>query len=263
MIPDKNEENVLDDEEKELTIRELSLLIRIEEEKPEAERDEDLIDECIREIADLKGVRSSYSQEEVSEIITEIKKREEVRRARSRRVLRWLIPIAAVFALATTVAATATNSLHISDISKWFFSTLQPKTEYSEENVDLIITDDIKKYTTLEELAEAVGIPLLLPYDMEKDMQNTIIELSDYGEFQIVMITFEYQSSSCWLTIRYPNSVTYNNEEFEIEIRLDDIQTAEINGYIQAEWNIEQIIYQVKSDNYDTVDLIIQNMRLK
>ena len=260
MIQDKNEVDDLDDEEKELTIRELSLLIRIEEEKPEAERNEDLIDECIREIADLKGVRSSFSQEEVSEIITEIKKREEVRRARSRRVLRWLIPIAAVFALATTVAATSADSLHISDITKWFFSTLQPKTKYSEENVDLIITDDIREYKTLEELAEAVEIPLLLPFDMEEDMQNTSIQLSDYGEFQMVMITFEYHSSSCWLIIEYPKSVYY---DYEKEIRLNDIQTAEINGYIQADWDIEQIIYHVKSDNSDTVDLIIQNMRLK
>ncbi len=230
MIPDKTKQNGPGDVDTDSTIRELRLLIRMEEEKPEAERDEALINECIREIANLKGVRSSHSQEEVDAIIAELKNKDRVKRAAPRRIIKWLLPIAAVLALATTVAAASANSLRVSDITKWFLSTLHPKTSYSEENVDLILTDDIKEYTTLEELAEAVEIPLLLPYEMEEDMQNTVIRLSDYGEFQVVMITFAYQSSPCWITVHYPNTVPLQDEEDQNEIRPSDFQTVETHG---------------------------------
>ncbi len=263
MTPDKNKRNGIGDEDMESTIRELRLLIRMEEEKPEAERDEALISECIREIANLKGVRSSHSQEEVDAMAAEWKNKAKVKKAAPRRIVRWLIPIAAVLALATTAAAVSTNSLRVSDITKWFLSTLHPKTSYSEENVDLILTDDIKEYTTLEELAGAAEIPLLLPYDMEEDMRNTSISLSDYGEFRVVMITFAYQSSSCWFTIHYPNSVPVHDEDYKNESQPYDIQTAEIDGYFQAELIHDQIYYYLKSDNADTVDFIVKNLSFK
>ena len=220
MMPDKTKQNGPGDVDTESTIRELRLLIRMEEEKPEAERDEALINECIREIANLKGVRSSHSQEEVDAVIADLKNKDKVKRAAPRRIVRWLIPIAAVLALATTAAAVSTNSLRVSDITKWFLSTLHPKTSYSEENVDLILTDDIKEYTTLEELAEAVEIPLLLPFEMEEDMQNIVIRLSDYGEFQVVMITFAYQSSSCWFTIHYKIDLNAYNDLYNCYVCL-------------------------------------------
>ena len=49
---------MITDSEDRSMITELEQIIQTEEAKPEAERDADLIDDCIREIAELKGVRA-------------------------------------------------------------------------------------------------------------------------------------------------------------------------------------------------------------
>lgn len=54
--------------EEEIMIAELERIIRTEEAKPESERDVQLIDDCIKEMAEIKGIKAEFTQEEISEI---------------------------------------------------------------------------------------------------------------------------------------------------------------------------------------------------
>ena len=54
--------------EERIMIAELERIIQAEEAKPEAERDQNLIDDCVKEIAEIKGVKAEFSEEEVAQI---------------------------------------------------------------------------------------------------------------------------------------------------------------------------------------------------
>ena len=58
--------------EDQIMITVLEHIIHSEEVKPVANQDTALIDDCIREIAELKGVKSDFSYEEITEIITKL-----------------------------------------------------------------------------------------------------------------------------------------------------------------------------------------------
>lgn len=58
--------------ENQIMITILEHIIRTEEAKPVTNRDTDLIDDCICEIAELKSVKSDFSYEEITEIITKL-----------------------------------------------------------------------------------------------------------------------------------------------------------------------------------------------
>ena len=58
--------------EDQIMITVLEHVIRTEESKPLANQDTDLIDDCIREIAEINGVKSDFSYEEITEIITKL-----------------------------------------------------------------------------------------------------------------------------------------------------------------------------------------------
>ena len=58
--------------EDQIMITVLEHIIHSEEAKSVANQDTDLIDDCIREIAELKGVKSDFLYEEITEIITKL-----------------------------------------------------------------------------------------------------------------------------------------------------------------------------------------------
>ena len=58
--------------EDQIMITVLEHIIHSEEVKPVANQDTTLIDDCIREIAEIKGVKSEFSYEEITEIITKL-----------------------------------------------------------------------------------------------------------------------------------------------------------------------------------------------
>ena len=70
---------MITDSEDRSMIAELEQIIQAEEAKPVAERDVDLIDDCIREIAELKGVKADFSDEEIDQIMDKLVKEEKSR----------------------------------------------------------------------------------------------------------------------------------------------------------------------------------------
>ena len=58
--------------EDQIMITVLEHIIHTEEAKPVANQDTDLIDNCIREIAEIKGVKSEFTYEEITEIIAKL-----------------------------------------------------------------------------------------------------------------------------------------------------------------------------------------------
>lgn len=65
-------EKVIMECEDQIMITVLEHIIHTEEAKPTTKQNTDLIDDCIQEIAEIKGVRSSFSDKEITEIITKL-----------------------------------------------------------------------------------------------------------------------------------------------------------------------------------------------
>ncbi len=140
---------------------------------------------------------------------------------------------------------------------------LQPKTKYSEENVDLVVTDDQKVFNSLEELANHFEQPLLLPYDIESEMINLMILLDDYGDFKHVTISFDYKSVSCFYDIEYPISSSIVSPSYNNKIGEYDVMENEYDGKTQIVWYNTGIHYCAQSENSEIIKSIVYNVRFK
>ena len=251
-------------EDDESMIRNLQLLIQIEEKKPENERDNALIDECIEEIAKLKGVRSSYSKEEVDAIVVELKHKEakNLKTKSPRRYVKWLIPVAVILVLTTVaVFASPANRLAISEMTNRFFSSLTPQITYHEDNYDLVFTDDIKEYSSFKALSEAHDDVFLLPFDLEKDLQSLEIMVSNTGQSHDVDISFEYSGFPCLMTLRSLLPDDTHTIEYNTKIGDWNLALYECDDLWIATWVHKKILYQLESASLDVLKSLITNMR--
>ena len=235
---------------------------------PIKKRDFDLIAEATETVLKLQGYSEEQLTEMADEAVSSLKARiasqqdtPNTKPKARRRVLRWLIPIVAIIILSTAVVASSTNSLSISDIAKHIYASLQPKTKYSEENVDIVVSNEISAFLSFSDLANSVKQPILLPYDMENDLQNLAITQDNYGEFQHILISFDYCNTSCMLSIDYP--VQNSSMEYNAKIGSYEVFEYSSEDGDQAVWINSQICYSVKTNNASTTNTIIEQMRTK
>jgi len=155
---------VITDSEDRSMIAELEQIIQTEEAKPEAERDADLIDDCIREIAELKGVRAEYSDEEIDRISDNLVKATE-REKKRKRFIRLAAGIAAAFVIVSGVTACAVNPALINWLAKVvrmpFGDTISSDTiTYTNQGITHEYRD-IKEFLKAEKLD--IYYPSILP----------------------------------------------------------------------------------------------------
>ena len=239
---------------------------------PIKERDFDLIAEATDSILKLQGYRESDRATMAEEAANYVKARiahqqgitsnGKPHQNKHRSVLRWIIPLVAVLTLTTAVAlASPTSRLAISDMTNRMFSSIKPQTVYHEDSTELIISDDITYYSSFNELSSAFDHSLLLPIDIEKDLQNLIIESSDYGLSQEIIITFDYINSPCIITISNYDKLPSESIEYNAKIGEYEVILCESNTYFTSEWIHKQKCYQVKAQNFDILESIINYMR--
>ena len=249
----------------------IAVILNEQESLPVEERDFDLIAEATDSILKLQGYRESdratMAEEAAALVRTRIARQKGVTsdgkpQNKHLSVLRWIIPLVAVLAITTvTIFASPANRLAISEITHRIYSALEHKVDYHEDNIDLVISSDSTSYSSMEELAKEFHNSILLPFELKKELTELSIDVLNLGQTYDIEISFVFHGNMCLITIfpqREPaENIDYNNKigDFKIGLTTD-------TEFIYAEWTVDQVYYQVKSTSMDSIEPIIESMRL-
>lgn len=240
---------------------------------PIEERDFDLIAEATNTILKLQGYDENHLDEMASEAAASVRTRIADKRKRAsngqlqskrHHVLRWVIPLVAILAITTVaVFASPTNRLAITEMTKQLFSSLTPKAVYHEGNMDLEITNEIKVFSTFDELSTSFDNSILLPFDLEEKLENLHIEVSDLGDSVHINISFEDNGNPCSIKTTVSHTPLNSSILYNSKIGGHEAAVNIVDNQIYAEWIDNQIYYHISSSDRDSVESIINSMRLK
>jgi len=187
---------VITDSEDRSMIAELERIIQTEEAKPEAERNENLIDDCIHEIAELKGVKAEYSDEEIDKITDKLVKAAEKEKKR-KRFIRHIAGIAAAFVIVTGVTACAINPALIN----WFMKIVRMPFGATIEQSSITYTfqGSTKSYTNIEELLRQNDLDVYYPSILPENTRLIDVEIVEENS---LIIAFTFTSNDFKYTIQ-------------------------------------------------------------
>lgn len=195
------------DSENRIMIAELERIIHTEEAKPEAERDQNLIDDCVKEIAKIQGVKAEYSEEEVAQITDSLIQTAEKTKKR-KRFTRLVAGIAAMFVIVTGVTACAVNPALIN----WFKMIVRmPFGAFVEQDkVTYIHQGSSEEFASIEELLSVKELNVYYPAILPDGIIINGIETVDENGIQI--ICFMFTNSEFRYTIQM-DSLNYNSDQ--------------------------------------------------
>jgi hypothetical protein len=235
-------------------IAELEQIIQTEEAKPEAERDADLIDECIREIAELKSVRSDYSDEEIDRITDNLVKATE-REKKRKRFIRLAAGIAAAFVIISGVTACANNPALINWLAKVvrmpFGSSIDSgKVTYTNQGIT-------QKYKSITDFLESNKLNFYYPSILPDD--SHLVSIDHYVNDNQNLYTLSYSLPDLYFTVE--TKFEYNRKwgEFVTEIECNDLffnVYKEENLYF-AVCESDEVRYILQCNNQQDIILII------
>ena len=239
-------------------IAELEQIIQTEEAKPEAERDADLIDECIREIAELKGVKAEYSDEEIDRITDKLVKAAEEKRKR-KRFTRHIAGIAAALVIVSGVTACAVNP----ELINWFVKVVRmPFGSSAEHNFITYINQGTEeRFSSIEELLKSKDYDIYYPTVLPEGIKIRYVEVLEADG--IILICFRLTSDELRYTVQpnYSNPVSERDIISHIEAPpLSFSVCFEDNKYICRAQN-EDDTYILQADNMDDIIVFVGGLR--
>ena len=204
---------MITDSENMSMIAELERIIRTEEAKPETERDMDLIDDCIREIAELKGVKADFSDEEVEEITDKLIKTANKEKKR-KRFIRFAAGIAAAVVLVTGITACTINPMLIN----WFVKIVRMPfgTSVTHDTLTYINQGANKEYISISELIKTENLAIYYPTIIPNNISIESIESIEIGDQTI--IAFNFTSEMLYYTVEFPCKTDVREGEVISEI---------------------------------------------
>ena len=248
---------MITDSEDRSMIPELEQIIQTEEAKPEAERDADLIDDCIHEIAELKGVKAEYSDEEIDMITDKLVKEEKSRNRK--RFIRLAAGIAAAFVIVSGVTACAINPAFINWLAKVvrmpFGSTIE------DEFVTYYYEGLSEKYNSVEELLKANDLDVYYPTILPNQIKLTDIEILNENNAETLSFTFTSTDFRYTIQRQYINPKVGGEVVAEIEVDgLHFLVYPESDGYISYAVDSKDT-YIIQSNSIDDLILFIGGLR--
>ena len=203
--------------EDEIMIAELERIIRAEKAKPDGERDAQLIDDCIKEMAEIKGVRAEYSQEEVAEITEKLIRDTEREKAKRKKLVRRVAGIAAAFAVVIGASACAFNPALINWIVTVF--KMNNGSVVSNKVITYINQGKESTYDNLESLISSEMPDVLFPRALPENID--ILEINSIYINGNRVIHFVFNDTDLSFTIQYNDAINideYNNEIMKINL---------------------------------------------
>jgi len=248
---------VITDSEDRSMIAELEQIIQTEEAKPEAERDADLIDECIREIAELKGVKAGFSEEEVAEITDELIKKTD-REKRKKHLVRIAAGIAAVFVLVGGVTACSVNPALID----WIIKTAKMPfgKVFEKETVTYICQGSAEEYDSVEELIHSKELNIYYPAILPNGIILEHVELfNDNGP----IIGFKFNSDNFHYSIQLDSPIQEIKDVATSIVEANGMQfnVYHLENHYTAFSEIDGNAYTIQSSNIDNIIFFIGGLR--
>ncbi len=252
-------------------IKAIESIIINEESLPIEERDLDLIDEAIDSILSLKKVDieqlDSFAEKITDKYFSKITDKSKKISKKSKFVkLRQVIPIVAIILiLAIGSIVVYAKGYSIASITKEVYMQLVQKVWYRHGNVDIIITEDVNEYKSLEEFLDNVGdCDLLLPYNLPNSYVVDKILEEDYGEHKNISMFITHDNFTQRIKIKTPYFGDLSNVEAEHKIIGNyDVVYHEYDNVYQATFIYGDNYYVVISSSYDILTTMIKNMEEK
>jgi len=246
------------DSEDRVMIAELERIIQAEEAKPEAERDHTLIDDCIKEIAEIKGVKAEFSEEEVAEITDKLIQTAEKTKKR-KRFVRLVAGIAAMFVIVTGVTACAVNPALIN----WFKMIVRMPfgASVDQDKITYFLQGIPEEYQSLEDFINAKGLNIYYPSILPEGIVLKSVEYFDEEGLQILSFVFSRNDFHFTIQMNSPD-FDWNQEAIsEIETEIHHFDIYFMNGYYVANSAISGNNYLIQSLDIDELILVIGGLR--
>lgn len=239
-------------------LSELDNITAVEIKKNEAERDEQLIADAITEMAELKNVRSSFTQAEIGERFELIQSQLSEEREKKRRRLRRSIAAvcAACLMLVVTACAVPTVRNWLIEISKLPAGTSIRVNGITYTNHGVRIV-----YKNIEELLTAEKLDIYYPTALPEGLYITEIEILTINGADTVFSYFNYPDFS------YQVQLNFTADMSEYEIHTDNIAVDGVplkvfeNGDRWISFgNLGPHFYTIQAKNYEDVILITESL---
>lgn len=249
---------MITDSEDRSMIAELEQIIQTEEAKPEAERDADLIDECIREVAELRGVRSDYSDEEIDQITDNLVKAAEKEKKR-KRFIRIAAGIAAAFVIVSGVTACAINPALINWLARIVRMPLGDT--INSETITYTNQGSTQKYKDISEFLKAENLDIYYPTLLPDNARLVSIDHFKNNDQDFYMFT--YSKPNLIFTIEMVLSTCEYLGELTTEITCGDLlfnvykATYKDEGLYFSICELNEVRYILQCDDMQDIILII------
>lgn len=192
---------MITDSEDRSMIAELERIIRDEEAKPQPERDTELIDMCVREIAELKGVKAEFSDEEIARRTDSLVNTAKQGQKR-KRFIRIAAGIAAAIMLFAGITACSINPVLINWIAEivrlpFGSSVEQGKVTYYSHGIPT-------EYDSIEQLIESNEWDIYYPAALPGGVKLDHIEMLNEDDLNVIV--FVYNSSDYRFSVQLNQS---------------------------------------------------------
>lgn len=240
----------------------LDRIVREEMKKRSSKRDEALIDECIAEMAKLKGVRAGYTEEEIGAIVEKLEARAAASKKmpeRPKSVRRVTAAVcAACLIMAGSIACVAWNPFEC--VKDWIYSITDTPSGTEAMIDDITFTNHGKhtKYDNIHGLLSNEKLEIYYPSVLPENVYITRVEVLVIDDKEYM--NFYFNDSNFFVTIQ-PNTPLYlNTAEYEtIKTNIATFYLSyQSNKYI-ARCSIDSCLYLIECSDYENILLMINN----
>ena len=248
---------ITDSEDKSM-IAELERVIRDEEAIPLSERDTDLIDECVREIAELKGVKAEFSDEELAGITDKLIGAEKQGQKR-KRFIRLAAGIAAAIMIIGGITACSINPALINWIAEIVRMPFGSSVE--QDKVTYYCHGESTEYDSIEQLLELNEWDIYYPTIFPNSIKLTQIEL--LTEDTLSTIVFEFNSNNFSYFVQLAHSTNMKKDKVVSSVEANGLHfdICGEDGFFISYSNFEGNSYVIRAESLDDIILVIGGLK--
>lgn len=243
----RSEDKVLSSPKDIADIAQLHAVIEREMQKPLEEQDEELIDECIQTIAEIKGVRSSFTPEEIDAQIAVVQARAEAEKASAVRQPRRIKTALLAACLVVIMLAGAVTVYAVSPaVREWIQDVLKLDVGASITKDGITYENQGKSvvYPNVDELLATEGLRIFLPSDLPDGIEIERIVRMDINGKQAYSITFNTMDISMRVQIGNAKSFSPSSNR---EIYTNSVGTF----YISNTSDVKKVTGIINEDLYN------------
>lgn len=248
-------------------LRQLHRMIDEEMRKPLEEQDEELISECIGTIAEIKGVKGSFSAEEIDEQIAIVKAKAAQEKA-ARRPKRIRKPVLIAACAALLVAVSMITAYANPTLRAWLTQLRQGGigATAEEHGVTYEYMGESVIYNNVEELLAAEGIDIYYPAELPEVIYIKRILCIDFNDAKVYSIKFNTTDISVRVQTKVVSSlnatptheiystpigefIIYTDESLNVSTAKGILAGSQYNITVKNGLNIKEILNSLKESS--------------